>query len=203
MVYSGQVIEALGNTSEARTVVRWLAAAETIPKGTPGRDGAGRADLSHRDVAMIVLGMAAPVAQRAPEYATELASLQRTATEGAKVQYESLVDMIVRQLSAFSADHEKCVIGELWLPMYEGGWREARASLHTEDGFVDVHFHQAISDVKADVVQIDDDWAWARPEVAAPVLPQWTEVRGSVLGRLARLFVQDESMPAELEDSAA
>ena len=209
MVHIGQVISVLGGTSEARTVARWMAASDVIPNSTPGRAGAGRADLSHRDVAMIVLGMAAPVARRAPEYASELAQLVGSG-DG-----RTLVDVLAEQL----ADHERLKVGEVWLPSYEGGSREAKLMLPTGKGpkvqrFIDTRSHKERGDVliekttakirskDGEILDKDARFEVWQFEVPAPLLQRWQCVQGSLLIRLAKLFVEREGA-TEAEGTAA
>ncbi len=189
LVHTGQVISVIGGTSEARTVVRWMAASGVIPKSAPGRDGAGRADLTRRDVAMIVLGMAAPVARRAPEYARELAQLIGLD------DWRTLVDIIADGM----ADHERLTVSEVWLPSYEGGARSAKVVLITDEGVKERYF----VDMRVDETEVLRFFEWPEP---APPLARWQFVDGALLIRLAKLFVEREGATVPLavvEDTAA
>ncbi len=196
MVHIGQVISVLGGTSEARTVARWMAASEVIPKGMPGRGAS--AELSRRDVAMIVLGMAAPVARRAPEYASALAQL---VGDGDR---RTLLDVVAYGLS----DHEELKVDNVWLPNYEGGSLEAKATVRTKKGFREQRFIDTRSSEELGEVLIGktEDFEFWRPAVQAPLIQSWVNVRGKLLLNLATLFVEREgaTMPvAVAEDSAA
>ena len=204
MVHIGQVISVLGGTSEARTVARWMAASEVIPKGMPGRSAS--TDLSRSDVAMIVLGMAAPVAFRAPEYASELAQLVGfgRGDERPLVDGGTLLDVLADALS----DHERLKVAEVWLPSYEGGRREARVSRLTDEGFrdqpfVDVRSPEELGQV---LVETTEDFDFYINPVGTPPLARWQCVDGSLLIRLAKLFVEREGATAPVavaEDTAA
>ena len=196
MVHIGQVISVLGGTSEARTVARWMAASEVVPKGMPGRGAS--ADLSRRDVAMIVLGMGAPVARRAPEYATELAQLVGSG-DG-----RTLVDILADALR----EHERLTVLEVWLPSYEGGPREARLVLITDEGrkeqcFIDM---RPPEERGAALVHTSEDSKFYEYTTATPQLARWLHMDGTLLLSLAKLFVEHEgaTVPvAVVEDTAA
>ncbi len=202
MVHMGQVMSVLGGTSEARTVARWMAASGVIPHSTPGRDGAGRADLSRRDVAMIVLGMAAPVARRAPEHASELAQLVDSG-DG-----RTLVEVLADALSDYKRLEE---IWEVWLPMYEGsGRRSAKLVVDTdqegrkEQRFIDMRSAEECGEVLTpDQERALGECRWY--EEVVPPLTRWQCVDGAVLFRLAELFVEREgaTMPVAVEEDTA
>lgn len=198
MVHIGQVISVLGSTSEARTVARWMAASEVVPNSAAGRDGVGRADLSRRDVAMIVLGMAAPVARRAPEYASELAQLVGDG-DG-----RTLVDVLADALS----DHEQLKVSNVWLPSYEGGSRhDVTLRVHTDEGFREQRFIDTRSPAELGQVLIGktEDTEVYIDAVRAPLLARYQYVQGRLLVRLAMLFVEREgaTMPVAVEKDAA
>ena len=196
MVHIGQVISVLGSTSEARTVARWMAAAEVVPKGQAGRGAT--TELSRRDVVMFVLGMAAPVAHRAPEYASALAQLVGDG-DG-----RTLVDVLVDALS----DHERLKVSEAWLPSREGGSLEAKLRLCTESGMRDQHFIDTRSPKELGEVLVEktEDTEFWHPAIQAPLIQSWVNIQGKLLIKLAELFVEREgaAMPvAVAEDSAA
>ena len=198
IVHIGQVVSVLGGTSEARTVARWMAASGVVPNSTPGRAGAGRADLSRRNVAMMVLGMAAPVARRAPEYASELAQLVGDG-DG-----RTLVDVLADALS----DHERLKVSKVWLPSYEGGSRhDVTLRVHTDEGFREQRFIDTRSPAELGQVLIDkteDSELYIDP-VGPPLLARYQYVQGRLLIRLARLFVEREgaTMPVAVEEETA
>ncbi len=198
MVHIGQVISVLGGTSEARTVARWMAASGVVPNSTPGRGGAGRADLSRRDIAMIVLGMAAPVARRAPEYASELAQLVGDG-DG-----RTLVDVLADALS----DHERLKVHKVSLPSYEGGSRhDVTLRVRTDEGFREQRFIDTRSPAELGQVLINktEDFEVYIDAMPPPLLARYQRVHGRLLIRLATLFAEREgaTMPVAVEENAA
>ena len=163
---------------------------------------------------MIVLAMAAPVARRAPEYASELAQLVGDG-DG-----RTLVEVLVDQLS----DHERLKVAEVWLPCFAGGGRrDAKVELHIEgEGFKEQRFrdrrsHEERGDVLIERTTFEirneegaildpdavvEQW---QPAVPAPELERWQRIDGALLIRLAKLFVEREgaTVPAAVTGGAA